>query len=144
MAQEFQVSAVVNDENREYHRFLKRREFRLQRCQDCGYLRPPARRECPECLSERFDWEVLSGEAYVRTFIWYFEDVLDSRYTSAWAYRDVPYNVAIVKLAEGPELITNIVETRFGVLQADQQVRPVFVDISEEYGILRFAPDPTT
>lgn len=140
MAQRFDVSAIVDDENRDYHRFLKKREFRLQRCSRCGYLRPPASRECPECLSEDFAWEELRGGATVQTFIWYFEDVLDGRYTSAWAYRDVPYNVAIVKLDEGPQLLTNVEGTSFGVLRAGQRVVPVFVDIDEEYGILRFAP----
>ena len=140
MPQEFDVSAIVNDENRDYHRFLKRHEFRLQRCSHCGYLRPPASRDCPECLSDAFVWEQLNGSGIVQTFIWYLEDVLDERYTSAWAYRDVPYNVAIVKLDEGPQLITNIEKTSFGVLKAEQRVAPVFVEISGEYGILRFAP----
>lgn len=141
MVTDFDIAAIVNDENRQYHRYLRQGELRLQRCSHCGHLRGVARRECPQCLSERCEWEEMSGRGRVETFIWYFEDVLDRRYTSAWAWRgDLPYNVAIVKLEEGPQFITNIEHTAFGQLTAGQAVTPVFVAISDDYGILRFTP----
>jgi uncharacterized OB-fold protein len=140
MLEGFKVDAVVNAENAEYHRHLKRGEFRLQRCSGCGFIRQPASWICPECLSEEFSWQPMSGRATVQTFIWYFEDVLDKRYVRDWAWRDVPYNVAIVKLDEGPQLITNIDDVSFEELRAGMIVSPKYVEVSTEYAILRFVP----
>ena len=140
MMTEYKVSAIVNDENAPYHRFLKKRELKLQRCSGCGYVRYPIRWICPECLSEKYEWQAVSGAARVETFIWYFKDVLDPRYTNDWSYRDVPYNVAIVKLPEGPRILTNIVDMKFGELKMGQPVTPFFVDISDDFAILRFKP----
>lgn len=136
----FNVAAVVNEDNADYHRFLRRGELRLQACGKCGYLRHPARFVCPECLSEESEWKLLSGSATVETFIWYFKNILDRRYTSAWAYQDAPYNVAVIKLAEGPRLISNVDRTSFEQLKAGQMVKASFVPISEDYAILRFVP----
>lgn len=140
MIEGFRVDQVVNAENADYYRHLKRGELRLQCCSGCGFIRQPASWICPECLCEDFTWKLMSGRAAVQTFIWYFEDVLDPRYMQGWAWRDVPYNVAIVRLEEGPQLITNIDDTAFGELKAGQDVVPKFVDISTDYAILRFVP----
>lgn len=139
MPSDYKVEAIVNEDNAEYHRFLKKGELRCQRCSGCGYVRPPASWICPECLSEEYSWEKLTGRGEVHTFIWYFEDILDPRYVQGWAWREVPYNVAIVKLAEGPQLITNVVDVTFEELSAGQAVEARFVDISPEFAILRFA-----
>src|SRR5690606_3017048 len=132
--------AFVTPENEQYHRYLTGGEVRLQCCSACGYVRTPPRFICPECLCEDYEWRLTSGKAEVMTFIWYFEDVLDPRYVSAWAWRDVPYNVAIVRLEEGPQLITNIDGVVFGELRAGQEVVPKFVSASSDYSILRFVP----
>jgi uncharacterized OB-fold protein len=142
MMEDFNVDAVVNAENADYYRHLKRGELRLQRCLNCGFIRQPASWNCPECLSEEYSWDEMSGRATVQTFIWYFDDVLDRRYIQGWAWRDVPYNVAIVKLEEGPQLITNIDGVSFENLKAGAAVVPKFVEISPEYAILRFVPSP--
>jgi uncharacterized OB-fold protein len=139
MGMQFDIPSIVNDENADYYKHLKAREFRLQKCSSCGYIRTPARRECPECLSEEYSWERMSGNATVQTYTWYFKDVLDPRYTNQWSWREPPYNVAVVKLDEGPNLITNIERTTFEELRVGLRVIPVFVDISPEYAILRFA-----
>ena len=136
----YNVEAIVKNETAEYHRYLRREEVRVQCCAQCGYLRYPQRFVCPECLSEESDWKPLSGRGKVETFIWYFKNILDTRYTKDWSYQDAPYNVAVVRLEEGPRLITNIEETGFGELKAGQAVEAVFVPISEEYAILRFKP----
>lgn len=136
----FNVTAIVKDDNAEYHRHLRRGELRVQCCRTCGYLRYPQRFVCPECLSEDSDWKQLSGHATVETFVWYFKNILDRRYTQDWSYQDAPYNVAVVRLDEGPRLITNIENTAFGDLKAGARVEALFVSISEQYSILRFTP----
>jgi hypothetical protein len=112
----------------------------MQACRHCGYIRTPPRPVCPQCLSEESDWKRMSGHGVVETFIWYFRNILDRRYTNDWAYQDAPYNVALVRLAEGPRVLTNVENTTFEALRTGQAVMAKFTPISDEYAILRFAP----
>jgi hypothetical protein len=93
----------ANEDTAEYWEACKRGELRLQRCSDCGHWRFPPAVLCPRCLSERSSWEALSGLGTVYTFI-----VVHRPQHPAF-YEDVPYNVAIVELEEGPRLHSRIV-----------------------------------
>lgn len=106
-------------------------EIRLQRCDECGYIRAPESFACPECLSQAATWTVLSGDGTVETFVWYLEH-LDPHPDGAPA---VPYNVAVVRLAEGPALITNVTGVAFGELAVGDAVRA-----AGDPAVLRFAP----
>ena len=89
----------------------------LMRCNDCGTWRLPSRMHCDHCLSKNTAWEQASGRGTVRTF-----GVMHQRYHPSF---DLPYNVTIVELEEGPRLPTNLV----GVSNADIRVgMPVVVD----------------
>ena len=103
----------------EYRAFLGARTLKMQRCRRCAYVRHPSRWICPECLSEQWFWDDLSGRGQIETFIWYFQ-ALDP------SFSEVPYNVAIVKLEEGPRVISNIIGVSFNELRVDQRVTAVF------------------
>lgn|GEM_PF-486583 len=124
-----------------YHRFLRQGELRMERCDSCGYIRLPGRSICPECLNGASSWHLLSGEGSVQCFVWYMKDLLDTRYVTTWAYTNVPYNVALVRLREGPTVITNVVDVTHASLSYGMTVQARFVPVSEKYAILRFRPD---
>ena len=94
---------LANEDTLEYWEACKRGELRLQRCSDCGHWRFPPSVLCPRCLSERSSWEAISGRGTVYTFI-----VVHRPQHPAF-YEDVPYNVAIVELEEGPRMHSRIV-----------------------------------
>ena len=77
-------------------------KLRLQRCAKCARCRFPASPLCPACLSWDSDWVDASGRgelwSWIRMHKPYFPD-LD---------RPVPYNVVMVRLAEGPMMISAI------------------------------------
>ncbi len=77
--------------------------FMLMKCQACGAMRLPSRQHCDSCLSPNFEWIAASGRGKVRTFA-----IMHQRYHPGFA-SDIPYNVTIVELDEGPRLPTNIV-----------------------------------
>ena len=77
----------------------------LMRCTDCGTWRLPSRKHCDECLSEAVEWRQASGRGTVRTF-----GIMHQRYHPAFA-AELPYNLVIVELEEGPRFPTNIVGT---------------------------------
>lgn len=78
-------------------------ELRFQRCGDCSNAWLPPREQCPSCLSSNWAWTVASGRGRLVSWVVY-------RQSMHPAFADeIPYNVAIVELAEGPRMITNII-----------------------------------
>lgn len=135
---QYDVFAIVNGDNAAYHRHLRQGAVRLQRCSSCGYIRYPSRPFCPECLSAEAEWKQLPGTGVAEAFVWYLNDVYDPSYDTAWAWRDIPYNVALVKLDGGPTLLSNVMGASPATLKPGQRVKPLFVPIGDDYGLLRF------
>jgi hypothetical protein len=81
------------------------REGRLvvQRCAACGHRQLYPRSLCTECSSERVEWMDASGRGRVKSF------TVIRRAVSAAYEPEVPYVVALIELAEGPTLMSNIV-----------------------------------
>jgi uncharacterized OB-fold protein len=102
-------------------------ELQLQRCGSCGHLRYPVSDYCPQCLATETVWETLSGDGEVYSF-----GVFRHQYKPDWP---VPYTVALIKLAEGPTLISNVV----GIDPEDVRVG-LPVSVVFEDGIPKFAP----
>jgi uncharacterized OB-fold protein len=77
-------------------------ELRIQRCLDCGkpYFYP--RPVCPECGSTNIEWFTASGDATLYSY------VINHRPAPGFD-DDVPYAIAVVQLAEGPRMMTNLV-----------------------------------
>ena len=83
-----------------YWRALDEGRLDFQRCGACGHAWLPARGECPRCLAR----ETASGRARLVSWVVYHHG-----YHPYFAAR-LPYTVAVVELAEGPRLISNIVD----------------------------------
>ncbi len=77
-------------------------ELRIQRCLDCGkpYFYP--RPVCPSCGSTNVEWFTASGDATLYSY------VINHRPAPGFE-DDAPYAIAVVQLAEGPRMMTNIV-----------------------------------
>ena len=77
-------------------------ELRLQRCTDCAtpYFYP--RPVCPACGSVNVEWFTASGAATLYSY------VINHRPARGFE-DDGPYAIAVVQLAEGPRMMTNIV-----------------------------------
>ena len=73
----------------------------IQRCTSCGVLRHPPRPMCPHCQSLEWDTIESSGRGTVFSF------VIPRHPPLPWFPE--PYVVALVDLAEGTRLVTNIV-----------------------------------
>ena len=80
-----------------------RGELMLQRCRACGkpYFYP--RPVCPECGSTDVEWFTASGRATLYSY------VINHRPAPGFE-ADAPYAIAVVELAEGPRLLTNLVD----------------------------------
>ncbi len=76
-------------------------ELRYQRCRNCAAVTFPPVETCRDCLSGDLAWEVSSGRGTV-----YSWTVVHRPATPAFA---VPYAPAIVDVAEGFQVLTNLV-----------------------------------
>lgn len=117
---------IRDEHERAFWRSVEERALSLQRCAECGYwLYPPGPR-CPECLSPRLEWRSVEGTGKVWSFTVYhhsFDPELDD---------EIPYNVALVELSEGPLILSNVVG---GEPVIGERVR---VDYAERFGVTRF------
>jgi hypothetical protein len=93
---------TVHALTRPYWEAAARDELVVQRCTACGTATLYPKRWCPSCWSTELEWTPVAGtgEVIAHTTVWQ---------TPFASYEgDVPYVVAIVRLDEGPQLMTNI------------------------------------
>ena len=120
--------------NTPYWASLAQGKLSYQRCGACGHAWLPARSECPACLADQWKWEPAAGGAKLISWV-----VYHTAFHAAFANR-LPYNVAVVKLDEGPRLISNVVGIADAeTLKIDQRLRLVVEDESGT-AVPRFAP----
>jgi uncharacterized OB-fold protein len=132
------IEKHVDEVSEPFWRGLTHGELKLQRCTGCGYVRHPISWLCPECLSDTYDWQVMSGRGTVETFIWYFE-FLDAAVGELAGYqKELPYNVAAIRLEEGPSLISNVQDVAFGELEVGANVSAVYDPVADDWALLRF------
>lgn len=112
---------------------LKQGALTFQRCSGCGHAWLPARSECPNCLGDAWTRESAKGDATLVSWV-----VYRHAYHPAFAAR-LPYTVAVVQLAEGPRMISNIVGAAPEALRIEQ---PLKLRIEDDGGLAvpRFAP----
>lgn len=125
---------AISAEMRPFYEGAGRGELLVQRCRGCGALRFPARALCSECLSNQADWAPVSGRGEVFSF-----NVMHQVYHPGFA-AEVPYAVVLVKLEEGPKLISNLVGIAPRDIRIGMPVRVVYEPLSDEITLPKFAP----
>jgi len=121
----------INDENRAFWEGCRQGELRVQKCSNCGHIRhlSPA---CPQCLKAEHEWVAASGRGTVYSWI-----VVHQRYNRAFE-EDLPYNVTIVELDEGPRMVTSLVDVENQDIKAGTPVEVVFDRVTEEITLPKF------
>jgi uncharacterized OB-fold protein len=99
-----------------------RGEFLIQRCRGCGLAIHYPRVNCGQCGSIDLDWERASGHGVIHTFT-----VARRPTHRAFAEAD-PLIIAIVELAEGPHVTTNIVDCEPDEVNIGAAVEITFAD----------------
>lgn len=111
----------------------KQRELRLQRCVECRHVYFPPRPFCPACSSRSVEVFKASGRARLHSY------VINHRPHPAWS---APYSIAIVKLEEGPHMMSNVIgcDQTPEALQLDMPLRVTFEDLSNDIALPLFEP----
>jgi len=106
----------------------------IQRCNDCKAWLAPVARLCTECLSESIGWAQASGRGRVHTF-----GIMHQVYHPGFQ-SEVPYNITIVELEEGPRLQTNVVGCSNADIRVGMKVQAVFEHASGTVSVPKFRP----
>lgn len=120
--------------SRPFWEAAKRRELLMPRCRLCDRLFFYPREVCPVCLSPEIDWVKVSGNGRLYSYT-----VIEQPANPAFR-ADVPYIYALVQLAEGPRMITNLVECAPEAARVDMPVVAVFDDVTPEVTLVKFKP----
>ncbi len=115
---------ALTEDTKPYWEGCQRHELLIQRCQDCGHYRFPPSGLCPKCMSTNTEWAVVSGKGEI-----YSWTIFHYVYHPAYA-KDIPYNVAIVQLNEGPNE-----DICIGL-----PVEVIFEDVNGEISLPKFRP----
>lgn len=129
---------VSSQETQVFWDKLRQHELWIQRCQACRHVFFPPQLHCPECLSSDLEWFKASGRGALYSYminhrpIPGFED-------------ETPYAIAIVQMAEGPRMMTNIVgiENTPEKLVLDMPLEVTFEDAMEDVTLPKWKPAGT-
>jgi uncharacterized OB-fold protein len=105
----------------------KEGRFLVKRCLDCGDAHWYPRALCPYCFSDRTEWQPGSGRGTVYSY-------------TVMRRAPQPYALAFVTLAEGPTMLTNLVDCDFDALAIGQAVQLVFKPSTGAWPVPVFKP----
>jgi uncharacterized OB-fold protein len=124
---------LVTGYNKAFWEAARRHELVAYQCLNCDAFYSQ-QIDCAACDSPRMKWVKVSGKGEVFTFCIYQQP-----FHPAWK-DDIPYNVAYVKLEEGPLLMTNIVGCENKDIYIGMPVEVTFEDVTEEVTLPKFRP----
>ncbi len=125
---------VVNPWARPFWDAAREEKLIYQKCKDCGTNIFYPRIACTKCFSEDIEWVEASGRGTI-----YSCTVVENNPPSAFI-NDVPYVVAVIKLEEGVQLLSNIVGCDPYEVTCDMPVQVVFEKLNDEFTLPKFTP----
>jgi uncharacterized OB-fold protein len=124
----------VNGESAPYWEGCRQGELRLQQCASCSYIQFYPRLLCSRCSGRRLNWIAASGDGRVKSFT-----IVRRAVSEAYA-PDVPYVVALIELAEGPTMMSNVVGCDPETVEMNMPVRVTFDFWTEDISMPLFRP----
>ena len=118
---------TVTSETEPFWNAAREGRFVVPACNACGKAHWYPRAICPFCASGKVQWRNASGRGTIYTF-------------SVMRRAKEPYAIAYVTLAEGPTMMTNIVDCDFDKLSIGQAVGVVFKDTEGGPPVPMFKP----
>lgn len=123
---------IVRDENRSYWQALKKEKVSFISCVSCGQIRLYSFRKCPACGEEKHFWKTIPGTGTIWTIAKFHQVYFES-------FKDeVPYNVIVVQLDQGPKIYSNLIKNEEPIAQIGDRVEPVFDPVTDEVTLLKF------
>ena len=126
---------AIDSLTRPYWEHAKAHRLSVQKCCSCGSRHFPSSPVCPDCLSDDQQWEVVSGRGTLMSWVSFHR-----AYWSGWR-DELPYHVCVVRLTEGPMIVSNFAGELPVALKMGTPVRATFDDVTPEISLVRFVFD---
>lgn len=115
---------------------LKAHAVQLQRCGGCARFIYYPRSVCPSCMSDDLVWTPVSGRGVVHAF------TIPHRHPNPAFASQAPYVVALIELAEGARMLSNLVEVdpTPEAVKVGMAVEIVYEEVTDAITLPRFRP----
>jgi uncharacterized OB-fold protein len=124
---------VINPDTAEFWKATAEGRLLATRCGDCDAVIWYPRPQCPFCHGTNTRWVQLSGRGTVYSY--------SVVHRAAGEWKGVtPYVLAYVELAEGPRVMTNVVDCDVAQVGIGDAVEVVFEDTGNGSALPRFRP----
>jgi uncharacterized protein len=124
---------IPDDDSRPFFDGARRGQLMLQRCRSCGAWMWPVKPRCIACFAGTLEWAAASGRATLYTY------TLIHQPFPGFA-DELPFNLAVVDLAEGVRMRVNIVGCPNEDIHIGMALQVTFDDITGEVTLPRFRP----
>lgn len=125
---------LIDPLNRPFWDLARQGKLSVQRCTACGDRHFPPGPVCPACLGDTQEWEVVSGKGTLLSWVTFHR-----AYWNGFA-GDLPYDVCLVQLDEGPLLVSNLVGAAGGEVAVGDRLEVVFERATDEISLPKFTP----
>lgn len=125
---------VIDHLSRPFWALARQGRLAVQACTGCGDRHFPPGPVCPACLGDRQEWQVVSGQATLLSWVTFHRAYWDGFAT------ELPYDVCLVQLDEGPILVSNLVGMAGRTPAVGDRLEVVFEPVTDEIALPKFAP----
>lgn len=126
---------AITEESKPFWDAARQGTLLAQKCRSCGKFRKmvlPETLVCADCLSPDYDWVSLAGRGVIYSFV-----VVHRPFHPAFQ-ESIPYNLAIIQLDEGTQMVSNIVGLPNEALLVGTPVQVTFDQVSDSIWLPRF------
>ena len=106
--------------------YTQNKEFRLQKCSDCGKFRWPPGPTCDRCLSDEFAWTLMAGRGKVLSWTTFHRGYFPEY--------PAPHTAIVLELDEGPLFVAFPVEMATEDLREGMELSLRWTDGQDEFG----------
>ena len=125
---------VVAPWARPFWNAAKEQRLVLQQCNACRKFIFYPRIACPHCSSDDLAWCAASGRGTIYSYT-----VVENNAPSAFI-ADMPYVVAVIRLEEGVQMLSNVIDCDPADLRCDMPVVVTFDALNERFTLPKFRP----
>ena len=125
---------TITEDHAEFWVATKAHQLKLQKCDRCGrfwYYPGPV---CHYCSSREFTWTAVSGRGTIYSY-----SVLERAKGNPFE-GDVPITIILVRLEEGPVMMSNLIDYEPGQLAIDAPVVVDYEDVDDQVTLPVFRP----
>ena len=123
-----------NADTAEFWDGCRNRELRFQECVNCGLVRWPPSILCPRCHAAEWDWKMSDGKGTIFSYVVYHV-AFDPAFKD-----DLPYVTAVIRLEEGPMMLSRIVGCDPAEVECEMPVELVWWEVADDMVLPMFTP----